>query len=369
METTDNNSALTTRGHYPLRDAHPSFVRATDFITVRLGRVPFVLDTEGVERVPAYLFTLFRTIHLEHLASVDAENPHSFIMLLNCWRSSPPVEDVRVVANFLSSAAGSLEDCMAVIEKQTALFNFNVLRMILKRNPPPVLYLDYDTCVTMEESNVVFPLGTFTESKMDGIFPTDLDHADRYQRYCKEATSAVYYQRISMQIAAINCYIFKDLMSIPNDFHRAVTRFIFYHLCTLIREVAIVECGNRRATQSLYFMPTAVFRSRKLRILIQKMVHYIAEDLICLDSRWVAHKYAQSNVSPYVDISDWMDREEAKMKRRAMMNILCSNINCLWLRGCSLEDFRFDDTSSAVVDIFKAEVVKRCDPSVRSQKQ
>ncbi|KAL5971542.1 hypothetical protein TSMEX_000713 [Taenia solium] len=369
MGTSSTGSSLTRQGHDPFHDAHPIFVRATDFVTVRVGRIPFVVDTEGVERVPACLFALFKRIHIEHLTSVESENPQSFIMLLNCWKTSPPVEDVRLVAYFLLNEARSLEDCMAVIEKETALFNFNVLKMILRRNPPPILYLDYDTCITMEESNVVFPLGTFADSKMDGLFPTDLDNADRCQRYCKETTSAVYYQRLSMQMAAINCHVFKDLMCMPSDFHRAVTRFIFYHLCTLIREVAIKECENRNAKQSPFFMPKAVFRSQNLRVIIQKMVYHIAEELICLDPRWVAHKYAQSDVSPYVDRIDWMDHEEAKMKRRAMMNILCSNINCLWLRGCTLDDFRFDDTSSAVIDIFKADMARRYGLSASPQNQ
>lgn len=155
----------------------------------------------------------------------------------------------------------------------------------------------------------------------------------------------------------------------PSDFHRAVARFIFYHLCTLVREVAIAQSGGNRDKQSPFFMPMAVFKSPNLRVLILKMVYHIAEELICLDPRWVANKYAQSHVSPYIDRTGWMDHEEAKMKRRALMNILCSNINCLWLRGCSLEDFRFDDTSSAVVDIFKAEVALRYGPPVGSQNQ
>nr|CDS20700.1 hypothetical protein EgrG_001139800 [Echinococcus granulosus] len=362
MGTSSNDSSLTNQGHDPLYDPHPVYNQFTDIVTIRVGRCPFVIDTEGRERVPACLYALFRNIHVEHLATLDFDDPHSFIMLLNYWRAAPPLEDVRLVAHFLLREARSVEDCLAVVEKQTALFNFNVLKMILKKTRPPILYLDYDTCTTIDESNVVFPLGTFADSRMDGLFPTDMANEDRLQRYCMETNSVVYRQRLSMQIAAINCYVYKDLMCIPCDFHRAVVRNIFYNLCILVREVALREFRNHRISGGPLFMPRAVFKSKYLRLIISKLTYYIAEQLICLDSRWVAQKYAQSNVSSYVDTQEWLDNEEAKMKRRAMMNILCCNINCLWLRGCKLDDFRFDDASSAIVDLFKAEVARRFVP-------
>ncbi|VDM32764.1 unnamed protein product [Hydatigera taeniaeformis] len=355
MGTPNESYSSEDENYDPYESPHPVFAFPNYFVTVRIGRLPFVLDTENGDRVPAFLFALFRKMHVEHLATLTLDPPYSFLMLLNCWRSVPPMEAVRLIADFLKNTASSLEDCMAVLNCQTPLFNFYVLRSLLRDAQPPLLYLDYDTCVTMEESNVVFPLGTFADTRMEGIFPMNISQEELLLQYDIETNPLGYNQRLSMQMTAVNCHIFKELMCIPYAFHRAVVRFILYNLCALIREVAIRENESLNEEVNVFFMPRMVFRSRFLQLIVWKMANYIADDVITLDTRWVIHKYLESDLPPQVDIPTWMDEEEAKLRRRALMNILCANINCLWLRGCTLEHFCFDEASRAVVELFAAE--------------
>ncbi|KAM7532926.1 hypothetical protein Aperf_G00000124249 [Anoplocephala perfoliata] len=346
-------NALTGEVFDPLNDPHPVFCCPELFSIVFIGKNPFFLDSTKGDLVPAFLHALFIHIHRDHLRSLE-EDGYSFTdsILSDEQKYGPEVVDIP--AKFLLCKTKSYEDSLAIISQRDALYNSFVLREILRLSGARLLFLNFDTCELMDNNNILFPCGLPCHVKLDGIFPVDfIEGKKNYESVLTLHQNGVRARRMSQLMAAINCHIFRDMNAVQARFHRSVTRLIFYHLSVLVRVRAIKECAHLKCPLNRFYIPFCAGVNEHVFHTIRNIAYQMADVCIFLDPRWAAHKYATRH-DVEVDMQEYVEKKERRLKIRAMMNILCINNNCLWLTGTTFDDFIEDEVTGDVVKEFQA---------------
>ena len=348
-----NERRIIFQGYDPVEESHPVFSNPDAFLCVRFDISPFECDPNGEVLVPACLHAIFRNIHRAHVQTLESPEAHSFTCSIresNCLYRRFPLHHI---ARFLLFQVRSVEDAFSILDNRDPFYLFFLLRDILEVTQPPMLYLDYETCVFMDSTNILFPMGE-PPGAYNGIYPPDYFHNNEY---LETVVGPGYLRLQAEKVAYLNCYVFTSLMTIPNIFHRNVTRYIFFHLCNLVRACAIANSrGNLTINDYRYCLDHALF-CRKVAYSIRNVANFLADKLICLDPTWANLKALFLRRT--FPSEEFLRNLEYKLKNRAMMNILASNIPCLFLRGTTFDDFKFDDISTSVVNCFKDYVAER----------